>query len=172
MTFIVTVNSTDPIWFYCSLDAHCIAGMVGVVNPPAGQTVSDYVEHAAGFRASAPSALQGGILTSLNSGTGGSTSMSSVSSITSMSSAWSITSMSGSTVKTPPLSSETTFPSTGTLIGTGTGTGTRSATTTEATSTNSGIAATSTPSGGGKSNDASVMLGLGILGGVFVALMS
>lgn len=171
MTFIVTVNSTDPIWFYCSLDAHCIAGMVGVVNPPAGQTVSDYVEHAAGFRASAPSALQGGILTNLSSGTGGSTSMSSVSSITSMSSVSSITSLSGSTTNTPPLSSETT---TGTLVGTGTGTGisTRSAITTEATSTNSGIAATSTPSGGGKSNDASVVLGLGILGGVFVALMS
>lgn len=149
MTFIVTVNSTDPIWFYCSLEAHCIAGMVGVVNPPNGQTVSDYVENAAGFRASAPSALQGGILTSLSpgSGSGGVTS---------------VTSGSGTT-STPGLSAETTMP---------TSTGTRSVTTTKATSTNSGVAATSTPSGGGKSNDASVMLGLGVLGGVFVALMS
>jgi hypothetical protein len=155
MTFIVTVNSTDPIWFYCSLNAHCIAGMVGVVNPPSGQTVSDYVENAAGFRASAPSVLQGGILTSLSpeSGSGG------------------VTSMTGSSTSTAGISVETTRP-TSTSTGTGTGTGTGSVTTTKGTSTNSGVAATSTPSGGGKSNDASVMLGLGVLGGIFVALMS
>jgi plastocyanin len=32
--FIVKVNSTDPIWFYCSVQGHCQGGMVGVINPP------------------------------------------------------------------------------------------------------------------------------------------
>lgn len=180
MTFIVTVNSTDPIWFYCSLDAHCIAGMVGVVNPPAGQTVSDYVENASGLRASAPVIVQGGVLTTVDGGSGigsGSVTSTTVSSSSSMSrSSSSVTSMSGSSsgvstitsmsgsrmsTSTPSLSAETT-------MSTSTGT----ATTTKSSNTASGVAATSTPSGGGKSNDASVMLGLGVLGGLFVALMA
>lgn len=33
-TFVVTVNGTDPIWYYCSAGRHCQNGMVGVVNPP------------------------------------------------------------------------------------------------------------------------------------------
>jgi plastocyanin len=33
-TFVVTVNDTEPIWFYCSEYMHCQLGMVGVVNPP------------------------------------------------------------------------------------------------------------------------------------------
>lgn len=32
--FLVTVNSTDPIYFYCGQIGHCQAGMVGVINPP------------------------------------------------------------------------------------------------------------------------------------------
>ncbi|KAH7024628.1 Cupredoxin [Microdochium trichocladiopsis] len=32
--FRVTVNSTDPIWFYCSATSHCQGGMVGVINAP------------------------------------------------------------------------------------------------------------------------------------------
>ena len=32
--FTITVNSTDPIWFYCTQVSHCQAGMVGVINPP------------------------------------------------------------------------------------------------------------------------------------------
>ena len=32
--FRVTVNDTQPIWFYCSETEHCQLGMVGVVNPP------------------------------------------------------------------------------------------------------------------------------------------
>ena len=33
-TFVVTVNDTKPIWYYCSQGSHCQGGMVGVVNPP------------------------------------------------------------------------------------------------------------------------------------------
>jgi plastocyanin len=32
--FTVTVNDTEPIWYYCSEWMHCQLGMVGVVNPP------------------------------------------------------------------------------------------------------------------------------------------
>jgi plastocyanin len=31
--FVVMVNDTQPIWFYCSEVMHCQLGMVGVVNP-------------------------------------------------------------------------------------------------------------------------------------------
>ncbi|KAE9380032.1 hypothetical protein N431DRAFT_394501 [Stipitochalara longipes BDJ] len=42
-TFIVTVNDTSPIWFYCSEYMHCQLGMVGVVNPPStGDTIQAY----------------------------------------------------------------------------------------------------------------------------------
>jgi plastocyanin len=39
-SFTITVNSTDPIWFYCSqtLLTHCQQGMVGVINPTSDQT--------------------------------------------------------------------------------------------------------------------------------------
>lgn len=33
-TFSVTVNSTDPLWLYCSQGQHCNAGMAMVVNVP------------------------------------------------------------------------------------------------------------------------------------------
>jgi hypothetical protein len=67
MTFVTTVNSTDPIWLYCSLGSHCQSGMVGVVNPPSGQSADDYAKAAQSvMEASAPAALQGGVLTTIN----------------------------------------------------------------------------------------------------------
>jgi plastocyanin len=33
-TFVVNVESTDPMWFYCGQVSHCQGGMVGVINPP------------------------------------------------------------------------------------------------------------------------------------------
>jgi plastocyanin len=33
-TFAVTVNNTDPLWFYCATPQHCSNGMVMAVNPP------------------------------------------------------------------------------------------------------------------------------------------
>jgi plastocyanin len=32
--FVVTVQNSDPIWFYCSVPGHCNGGMVGVINAP------------------------------------------------------------------------------------------------------------------------------------------
>ncbi|KAM0465902.1 hypothetical protein ACHAPV_000850 [Trichoderma viride] len=42
--FQVTVNSTDPMFFYCSQNvlSHCISGMSGVVNPNSTQTLDAY----------------------------------------------------------------------------------------------------------------------------------
>jgi plastocyanin len=33
-TFMITVNNTKPIWFYCSQAKHCQSGMVGAINAP------------------------------------------------------------------------------------------------------------------------------------------
>jgi len=32
--FVVTVENTNPIWFYCEQANHCPSGMVGAINPP------------------------------------------------------------------------------------------------------------------------------------------
>jgi len=48
----VTVNNTDPIWYYCSVTGHCQDGMVGVVNPPDASTGKTLAAYAAGAKAS------------------------------------------------------------------------------------------------------------------------
>ncbi|KAG5997222.1 hypothetical protein E4U43_002696 [Claviceps pusilla] len=40
--FQVTVNSTDPMPFYCSVGKHCQAGMVGIVNPSSKDSLDKY----------------------------------------------------------------------------------------------------------------------------------
>ncbi|CEJ82074.1 hypothetical protein VHEMI02165 [[Torrubiella] hemipterigena] len=42
--FQVTVNSTDPIFFYCAqtVGSHCQSGMVGVINPASDQDLAAY----------------------------------------------------------------------------------------------------------------------------------
>ncbi|KAF2669717.1 Cupredoxin [Microthyrium microscopicum] len=62
--FTITVNSTDPIWFYCAQVTHCQSGMVGVINPPSsGQSLSDYKSAAAKSSGSSkPANVQGGVL--------------------------------------------------------------------------------------------------------------
>jgi plastocyanin len=32
--FTITINDTNPIWFYCVIPTHCEAGMSGVINAP------------------------------------------------------------------------------------------------------------------------------------------
>ncbi|KAL7792564.1 hypothetical protein V8C37DRAFT_379893 [Trichoderma ceciliae] len=63
--FQVTVNSTDPIFFYCSqnLLSHCISGMSGVVNGNSTQTIAAYQKAAkSATSASNPPAPLGGQL--------------------------------------------------------------------------------------------------------------
>jgi len=40
--FKVTVNSTDPIYYYCSVGMHCANGMVAAVNPATDKTVASF----------------------------------------------------------------------------------------------------------------------------------
>jgi plastocyanin len=35
-TYTVMVNDTTPIWFFCAVPNHCMKGMYGVINGPAG----------------------------------------------------------------------------------------------------------------------------------------
>lgn len=70
--FQVTVNSTDPMFFYCSQNvlSHCISGMSGVVNPNSTQTLDAYQKAAKNAKdATNPSAPVGGKLVSSGSST-------------------------------------------------------------------------------------------------------
>jgi plastocyanin len=59
----LTVNDTDPIWFYCGQVGHCQAGMVGVINPSGSDTLEAFKSAASGVSGSStPSKAQGGVL--------------------------------------------------------------------------------------------------------------
>ncbi|KAJ5606612.1 hypothetical protein N7510_009393 [Penicillium lagena] len=59
----LTVNDTNPIWFYCGQVGHCQAGMVGVINPSGSDTLDAFKSAASSANGdSVPSAAQGGIL--------------------------------------------------------------------------------------------------------------
>ncbi|KAH8820607.1 Cupredoxin [Xylogone sp. PMI_703] len=63
--FTITINDTNPIWFYCAVPGHCQAGMVGVINPPSGgsQTLAAYKAAAANAGSSfTPASVQGGVV--------------------------------------------------------------------------------------------------------------
>ncbi|KAK0620826.1 hypothetical protein B0T14DRAFT_538097 [Immersiella caudata] len=44
--FQVTINTTDPIFFYCGFPTHCESGMSGVINPSTEQTLDAYQSEA------------------------------------------------------------------------------------------------------------------------------
>ncbi|GFP54457.1 hypothetical protein ACSS6W_002257 [Trichoderma asperelloides] len=70
--FQVTVNSTDPIFFYCSQNtfSHCISGMSGVVNANSSQTLDAYQKAAKSEKsASNPQEVFGGRLVTSGSST-------------------------------------------------------------------------------------------------------
>ncbi|OJJ66114.1 hypothetical protein ASPBRDRAFT_189154 [Aspergillus brasiliensis CBS 101740] len=59
----LTVNDTNPIWFYCGQIGHCQAGMVGVINPSGSDTLDSFKSAAASANGqSVPATAQGGIL--------------------------------------------------------------------------------------------------------------
>ena len=87
--FVVRLNNTDPIYYYCSIQDHCQEGMVGGINLPYvstnvrpnfldnavsmqvltatrsdGETIESYAEAAKAFtgRSLTPSVMRGGIL--------------------------------------------------------------------------------------------------------------
>jgi hypothetical protein len=64
-TFTITVNNSQPIWFYCSqtVGSHCQKGMVGAINAPtSGNTLEKFIALAAKANTStAPAEPAGGI---------------------------------------------------------------------------------------------------------------
>jgi plastocyanin len=59
----LTVNDTNPIWFYCGQVGHCQAGMVGVINPSGSDTLDAFKSAASTASGqSVPATAQGGIL--------------------------------------------------------------------------------------------------------------
>ncbi|KAK0723413.1 hypothetical protein B0T26DRAFT_599950, partial [Lasiosphaeria miniovina] len=77
--FRVVVNSTDPIFFYCTVPGHCNGGMSGVVNPSGSQTLAAYQSSAQTASLVVPPNVFGGQVASgsSSSSNGGSTSSSS-----------------------------------------------------------------------------------------------
>ncbi|KXJ85893.1 Cupredoxin [Microdochium bolleyi] len=74
--FEVSVNSTDAMWFYCSVATHCAQGMVGVVNPSQNSTTRSLALYAAAAKShTAPMIVPprrfGGVLKAANGTTGG-----------------------------------------------------------------------------------------------------
>lgn len=69
--FEVTVNSTDPIWIYCSQGRHCEGGMSMVVNQPSGSNSLAAYQAAARSvtAASSPAHIAGGVFIQNNNAT-------------------------------------------------------------------------------------------------------
>lgn len=124
--------------------------MVGVVNPPSGQSVADYVNAAKGAQASAPASLQGGVIATISDPGAATTSRAVSTTGTSVSSGV-------SAATTTPASSK----SAGNASSIATSTGSAAST-----------AATTKASAAGRSGDLSVFLGLGVFAAGLVALMA
>jgi len=63
--FRITINDTNPIWFYCAFPTHCQSGMAGVINPPSdpNQSLANYMTAAAKTSTSVElSTVQGGVI--------------------------------------------------------------------------------------------------------------
>ncbi len=54
--FRTIVNATDPVYYYCSVGAHCANGMVAAVNPAADKTVAAYKAASKGKTSKRPTA--------------------------------------------------------------------------------------------------------------------
>ncbi|KAK6001216.1 hypothetical protein QM012_002547 [Aureobasidium pullulans] len=72
-TFTITINNTDPIWYYCPQGDHCQAGMVGVINPPSSgnQNIGGFINAASTAGTSTvPGQVYGGVLAADGSSSG------------------------------------------------------------------------------------------------------
>lgn len=65
--FTLQINSTAPVWFYCPQAQHCVKGMIGVINAPAGKTAADFAANAKTATVSVPAQVQGGIVEAASS---------------------------------------------------------------------------------------------------------
>ncbi|KAK9367390.1 Cupredoxin [Lipomyces kononenkoae] len=106
-TFIIKVNSTDPLFFYCPVDSHCQFGMVGVINPTGSESVSAFASAASSVSSSSqPSQPAGNVpIESSSSSTSPSSTSTSMTPSSSSNVTMSVTAMSSST--SPPKSTST-----------------------------------------------------------------
>jgi len=169
--FTTTVTSTDPIWFYCPLEEHCQSGMVGVINPPADKSISDYSAAAQNAAVNkAPGSVSGGTVTTIMSSAA--TSSIGVTTTTSMTTAGTVTTMPASSI-----SGMTTTKSGSSTASTATATSTASTATatsskaSAASSSGSAAATTSSSGAGWKSGEMATVLGLAVAAGGLVVLM-
>ncbi|KAK7897846.1 hypothetical protein LTR67_004477 [Exophiala xenobiotica] len=69
----IQINSTDPLWLYCSATGHCEGGMAMVVNPPSSdKTLDAYMSAAKNAQGSSPATVQGGVFGAASDSTGSS----------------------------------------------------------------------------------------------------
>ncbi|KAL6692033.1 Cupredoxin [Trichoderma pleuroticola] len=64
-SFTITINDTNPVWFYCGFPGHCQAGMVGVINVSSNrsETLDIFKSNAANAaRSTTPKQQQGGVI--------------------------------------------------------------------------------------------------------------
>jgi len=156
-TFTVNVTSSNPIYFYCSIARHCQAGMVGVVNGPAGAGYKEYKARSSDVASSNRpfNGAQGGVV-----GTDSEDNHDDDDHTTSA------TSSATTTGKDAGSGKPTTAPTTSSSAS-------ASATDAAASSTGpSGSAAATTTSSAGKYGQTSVYLGLAVVLGGLVALMA
>ncbi|KAL2432853.1 hypothetical protein ABEF95_015549 [Exophiala dermatitidis] len=105
----IQVNSTDPLWLYCSAKGHCEGGMAMVVNQPNNaKTLDAYKTAAKNAQGSSPSTVQGGVFGAASNSTSGSSGSSSSGSSGSGSSATGSGSSSGSATATASGASSST----------------------------------------------------------------
>ncbi|KAK9333216.1 hypothetical protein V1520DRAFT_183731 [Lipomyces starkeyi] len=104
--YTIRINSTDPIWFYCPEAYHCQSGMVGVINPGKGQSLSDFTILAAQQSSNrAPAVVSGNTTIGATSDVPTSPSNTSVTSVTSVASTSTPVASAASSIETSATSS-------------------------------------------------------------------
>ncbi|KAK4937470.1 hypothetical protein LTR10_021922 [Elasticomyces elasticus] len=70
----IQINSTSPLWLYCSATGHCEGGMAMVINQAStgNKTLAAYKSAAANAQGSSPATVQGGVFGAANSSNSGS----------------------------------------------------------------------------------------------------
>ncbi|KAK7204261.1 Cupredoxin [Myxozyma melibiosi] len=101
--YIIKINNTDPIWFYCPEAYHCQSGMTGVINIGTNQSLDTYTSLAETQSSNTQPSVEVGNTTLPDSSSSSSGSSSAVSSITSASAS------SSSPVSSSKISSSTTL---------------------------------------------------------------
>ncbi|MCJ1355353.1 MAG: hypothetical protein MMC33_005344 [Icmadophila ericetorum] len=84
-TFMIEVNTTSPVWLYCSQGKHCQAGMSLVINQAASgpNTIQAYQAASKNTTTEQPASIQGGVVASVASSTASGTASGSASSTSS-----------------------------------------------------------------------------------------